>query len=153
MNTSKILIAAGMLNLVLGGSLISYSYADDAHHHDHGAPAQLTLNNGQKWQTDEPLRLGMQRLQHLSSSMSIPAQAATLAEGVHEQVSFLINNCELEPAADAVLHVLIADLLRGADLLTDQSTTSDGANLISHALEVYPQYFDHPGWQAEPHAH
>ena len=32
------------------------------HSHDTAAPAQLTLNNGQKWVTDDNLRLGMSRI-------------------------------------------------------------------------------------------
>src|SRR5688572_24079265 len=34
-----------------------------AHAHAHGEAGVLTLNEGRRWETDAPLRLGMQRIQ------------------------------------------------------------------------------------------
>jgi len=73
-----------------------------------------------------------------------PVQARAIAAGVHEQLAYLVANCKLDPAADAVLHALLADLVKGADGLTVDGEA--GMALIRHALDQYPRYFDHPGW-------
>ncbi len=132
------------------------SHFHEAHQHQHGADdstAQLTLNNGKKWATDEPLRLGMGRIKALVDPMGAvtpeqsvdPAQAKAIAKGVEGQVAFLVSNCKLEPKADAVLHVLIADMLQGAEALSKPAPTGRGLVLIRHALERYPEYFEPAG--------
>ncbi len=126
----------------------------EPHSHDHGGAAEPGLNEGGKWETDEPLRIGMQRIHTLMLPLlsaapgqgADPAQAKAAANGVREQVSYLIDNCKLDPKADAVLHVLIADLLEGADALEKDASSDHGAALIGRALERYPEYFEHPGW-------
>ena len=57
----KLLAAAGLaLGLAAGGSLAADAHR---HEHDHGAaPARLELNNGKKWETDAPLRQGMENI-------------------------------------------------------------------------------------------
>ena len=124
------------------------------HSHAHETPAQLTLTAGQKWATDASLRTGMQKIRELIAPVvAVPAgnaldpqQARQLSDGVQAQVSFLISHCKLDPKADAVLHVLIADLLKGAELLKKPDTGSEGMNLVLRVLDQYPQYFDHAGW-------
>jgi hypothetical protein len=121
---------------------------------NHGNTASLILNNGKKWETDEPLRTGMQHIQTLLAPLPAikpeqsldPVQAKIVSNGVKEQVSYLISNCKLDPKADATLHVLIAEMLEGAKVLAANPPSSHGILSIRHALEQYPHYFDHPGW-------
>ena len=127
--------------------------AHDAHaaHGGPGAPEGLVLNEGRKWATDEPLRKGMENMRALAAqagpaSTMDDAHAAALADGLRAQVNYLILNCKLEPRADAVLHVLIGELLGGASELADPPTRARGVAAIERALQHYPQYFDHPGW-------
>jgi hypothetical protein len=125
--------------------------------HDHGDSNQLVLNDGKKWQTDAALRQGMQTIRDLimpltmrSTEQSINAeQAKKIALGVKEQVNYLINNCKLDAKADAVLHTLIADLLKGSELLTQQTSDAQGIVIIQEVLHTYPQYFDHPNWETQ----
>lgn len=135
------------------------------HEHSHGtaAPAQLTLNNGQKWVTDDNLRLGMSRIRDaLSTELpSIRAgkasvkQYRSLAQKTHAQIEFMVQNCKLEPQADAQLHLLLADVSAGADAMQAKkgSAARKGAEQIAHALENYDAYFDHPGWHGTKHSH
>lgn len=129
------------------------SHFHEAHQHQHdtdGSTAQLTLNNGKKWATDEPLRLGMARIKMLVDPAGAvtpeqgldPEQAKRIAEGVNGQVAYLIANCRLEPKADAILHVLIADMLQGAEALSQPAPKGRGLLLIQRGLQRYPDYFE-----------
>src|SRR5689334_18104125 len=81
--------------------------------HDHGAaaPHKLTLNQGRKWATDEPLRAGMGRIRGLVAPQLraahggklTPAQYRELATQVESEVGGIVANCKLEPKADAML--------------------------------------------------
>lgn len=136
----------------LGGCAQPGSPAVQGHDHDHdghGGTTVPVLDDGRKWDTDGPLRNGMERIQALVAPLAPgqtpdPARAAAIAAGVQDQIAYLIANCKLDPAADAVLHALLADLVKGADALASDGKT--GMALIGHALEQYPRYFDHPGW-------
>jgi len=109
----------------------------------------MQLNAGQKWETDEPLRGGMERIRTLVANAA-PEDAASmqsLSGGIREQVDYLIQNCKLAPEADATLHVMLADLLQGADLISKEHDPARGLSVINAALDVYPRYFAHAGWE------
>lgn len=127
------------------------------HAHDMEEPVQLTLNDGKKWTTDNSLRQGMGRIRDALNA-DLPAvhagkataeQYQALAQKVNDQLAFMVKNCKLEPKADAVLHLILADIIAGADILQAQQggEAHQGAVKIVHALENYASYFDHPGWQ------
>lgn len=131
----------------------------DAHEHGAGA-AGLTLDDaGRKWATDEALRTGMQAIRAQVIALPEPAapeQRRQLAAGIRDQVNYLISHCKLEPRADAVLHVLIGQLLAGADALEaagpETGTGAGAVHALHRALDDYARYFDHPGWPAAaPH--
>ena len=114
----------------------------------------MALNHGQRWETDEPLRLGMQRIRDAvalplnegNASKLSPVQTKGLAHTVQETVTYLMKNCQLVPEADANLHVIINDLLTGASLLTTEGQSDEGLARLHHALSEYPRYFNHPNW-------
>jgi hypothetical protein len=166
MTTRRISItapAAALLALVVGVTAATMPFPAHAQHdhgHDAQATAGLVLNDGARWATDEPLRTGMQRIRN-SAAPALAAEpgalsqkdAAALATAIREQVSYLVANCHLEPKADAVLHVLIAELLGGAGELERDPRSAGGLPRIAHALQQYPEYFDHPGWKPVPAPH
>jgi len=153
-----LLTAAGLALGLAAGSL-----AADTHKHDHGAaPARLELNNGQKWQTDAPLRQGMQNirgamegaLHGIHERKFSAAQYGALAKRVNGEVSGIVANCKLEPQADAQLHLVIADLLEGVGVMqgkAKQVKREAGAVKVVGALEKYGAHFEHPGWQPLKH--
>ncbi len=156
--TLRRLAAVAAIVVVLAAALFWWHrHEGAAHRHgDAAAATALVLDpQGRKWATDAPLRQGMQRIQALVAALArtdaahalAPEQAAALAAGVREQVDEMVRNCKLEPQADAVLHVLIADLLSGADALSRPDAAAEGLMRIQRALEHYPRYFEHPGWQ------
>lgn len=133
---------------------------DHSHSHDAGqdtsGPAQLTLNNGKKWVTDANLRQGMSRIRDALAA-ELPAihagkatakQYQALSQKANDQIAFIVKNCKLDENPDAMLHLLLADIIAGADAMAgqDSSEARKGAEKIAHALENYATYFDHPGW-------
>lgn len=129
--------------------------AQPAAEHVHPVHPKLELDpQGNRWATDEPLRTGMTRIREAVAPHAGPgaqplsaAQAQTLATTVRDQVQYLIENCKLDPKADATLHAVIGDLLAGAKGLEADPAAMDGLPLIVEALNQYPKYFDHPDWQ------
>lgn len=132
----------------------SHESADD-HHHHHEAAAVMTLNNGQRWETDLPLRTGMERIRdaveqtfvaHASGQLT-SAETKALSATVQENVTYMIENCKLSPAADATLHVLITEMLTSSAQLAQNPNTHGGLERMGEVLEHYSEYFDHPGWK------
>ena len=108
-------VALTVLSLAAAGPVLA---AADAHEHHHGtAPASLQLNAGKKWQTDAPLRAAMGQIrQSMAASLhAIHANKMSakgydgLAKQVEGAVGEIVANCKLPPAADAQLHIVVAD--------------------------------------------
>jgi len=160
---AAILSATALLSAVAQPGL-----AEEHHHgHDHGhemtAPAQLGLNNGQKWATDDSLRQGMSRIRDalaadlpaIHSGKATVKQYRGLAQKTNEQISFMVNNCKLEPETDAMLHLLLGEIMAGAEAMQKKNGNEarKGAEKISRALEDYGVYFNHPDWHGVMHSH
>ena len=150
-NLRDTMLALMLLVAPLGG------FAQHQHEHEEAASGGLVLEHGAKWATDAPLRSGMEQIRSLiavpqatvtAGIVLSPADARQLADGVRHQVDELIQNCKLEPDADAALHVLIADMLKGAAELADGPQLAMGLARIQNAINQYPKYFSHPGWEA-----
>ena len=151
----KLIAAAGLaLGLVVTGVAAAEKDA-----HKHGADAvKLTLDNGKKWATDEPLRKGMGNIRtEMQASLHQihegKLSAATyndLANKVSTEVAGIVAQCKLEPKADAQLHLVVADLLDGVETMQGKAKKvkrQTGAAKVLAALENYGNYFDHPNWQ------
>ena len=147
--------------LVLAVSLnIHAAEGADAHHHGHDSaePTKLQLNAGKKWATDQALRQAMSEINQ-AMAKALPAihhnqfsdgEYQTLATTVNEKVAYAVANCKLEAKADAMLHLVIADLLAGAEIMAGKSAASprhDGAVRVLEALKSYGKYFQHAGWK------
>lgn len=131
--------------------------AGDAH--DHGAgEAKLVLNHGKKWQTDAPLRRGMENiraavakdLKVIHADKATPAQYEALAKKVNTEVAGIVQNCKLDPEADAQLHIVIAELMGAAEAMEGKAQGEKpraGAVKAVKALNAYGKHFDHAGWK------
>jgi len=127
--------------------------------HDHSAatPHKLTLNQGRKWATDEPLRVGMGRIRGLvepqmgaaHAGKLTPVQYRELATQIETEVGGIVANCKLEPKADAMLHLVIADLGAGTDAMAGKDAKTRpalGLVKVAQAVNQYGSHFDHPGF-------
>jgi hypothetical protein len=153
-------VALTVLSLAAAGPALA---ATDAHEHHHGtAPASLQLNAGKKWQTDAPLRAAMGQIrQSMAASLhAIHANKMSakgydgLAKQVEGAVGEIVANCKLPPAADAQLHIVVAELLAGAEQMggkVKQGKRMDGAVAVIGALDNYSKYFDDAGFRPIAH--
>jgi hypothetical protein len=142
--------------LAFGGPAFA---ANDAHEHGHGAQeAKLVLNQGKKWPTDAPLRQGMDNIRGaiakdvkaIHGNKATPKQYEALAAKVNAEVAGIVQNCKLEPEADAQLHIVIAELIEGAETMQGKhkgEARRAGAERVAKALNAYGEHFDHAGWK------
>jgi hypothetical protein len=99
-----------------------------AHGHDAATPHQLSLDQGRKWVTDDALRNGMDRIRGLVEPRLGDAHAGKLtatqyrelATQIETEVGGIVANCKLEPKADVMLHLVIAELRDGTDAMAGQ---------------------------------
>jgi hypothetical protein len=145
--------AALVLGLAFSGPALA---AGEHGHGGHGAAAvELTLKNGQKWPTDEPLRKGMSAmrtvmaasLERIHANQFTPTDYVALASRLQEQVDYVTANCKLPKDADAQLHIVLAEVLEGIDAMKAGKNGSKGAERTVGALEAYGRHFDDPSWR------
>ena len=147
---------AAAVALAFGGPAFA---ANDSHDHGHGAQeAKLVLDHGKKWQTDEPLRQGMASIRGaiakdvkaIHTNKATPGQYEALAAKVNAEVAGIVQNCKLPPEADAQLHIVIAELMGGAEAMQGKEkgvTRRAGAERVARALNAYGEHFEHAGWK------
>ncbi len=124
------------------------AYGQAAHEHGHAADeAKLVLNQGKKWPTDAPLRQGMENIR---AALGGGMKYGALAKKVNAEVAGIVQNCKLEPEADAQLHIVIADILAGVEAMEGKvqgEARRAGAEKVARALDAYGEHFDHAGWK------
>ena len=132
--------------------------ADPHHHGPDASAASLKLDNGKKWGTDEPLRRGMASIREtvhgapapLHKGTAKPEAYAEVGNRVEADVGRIVKECKLPPEADAQLHIVIADVIAGADAMKaarDGKAGRAGLIKVDGALKAYAKHFDHPGWK------
>ena len=133
--------------------------ATDAHDHGKSSPHKPELNAGKKWGTDDALRQAMSTI-HTSVSQILPkahsgkAKAAdyeAFSKDVTAQVAYIVENCKLDPQADAQLHIIVADIMSGVEAAEGkegEKQRASGVVKIAQASNAYGKHFDHAGWKA-----
>lgn len=135
-----------------------------SHSHGHGKTPELRLDHGRKWASDEALRAGMSRiglavnrnLAAVHSGRMSPAQYDELGREIDAQVANIVQHCKLEPAADEVLHAILATMMGGNETLQGRNPgakRSAGVVQVVEALGQYGDHFEHPGFVAPKAEH
>jgi phosphoglucomutase len=157
MSRNTLLSAAVALGLAITASGAALAVGG---HESHGASRmELRLNDGQKWQTDDALRLGMAGMRaQLAASLEqvharafTPSDYAALAEDLQAQIDYIVTNCKLPEEADAQLHIVLGEMLEGVNAMRSGKNPADGAERVARALEAYALHFEHPGWASLEH--
>ena len=156
MKTRRTLLAAALVTAFALGTGAP-SLAADPHQHAAGEPSKLVLDHGRKWATDEPLRKNMSEIRAALAAKHGGIHKGTLAPEdykalgtlVEARVATIVAECKLEPAADANLHLIVAELIAGADAMQGKSKTTPAAGAVQavRAANRYGTYFNHPGWK------
>lgn len=142
--------------LAFGGPALA---AGDAHTHGHGGgEATLALDHGKKWQTDAPLRQGMESIRNtlakdvkaIHAGKASAKQYDALAARINGEVARIVQECKLRPDADAQLHIVVAELMAGAEAMEGKLkgvSRRAGAERVAKALNAYGEHFEHAGWK------
>lgn len=147
--------AATALAAALAGPVLAQTAA---HPHDAQSTHKLSLDQGRQWATDEALRHGMDRIRGLveprldaaRAGQLSAAQYGELASQVEAEVGTIVANCKLEPKADAMLHLVIADLAEGTGAMAGKNPKlrpAQGMAKVALAVNEYGRHFEHPGFK------
>ena len=134
--------------------------AEDHNHHGESTTAvqKLQQNAGKKCAIDAALRQSMDGInQAMATALPLihkhrfsDSDCATLATTINQKVGYTIEHCKLDVKADAMLRLVIAEPMAGAEIMEGKSTATrhDGAVRVRRTLESYGNYFQHPNWKA-----
>lgn len=152
--------------LALPLSLAGNAFAATTDNHDnHDLSTQaLELNAGQKWAIDAPLRQGMSKIHSSVTSMLTAlhdgklsdAQYDAFATDVNDQFTYIVQNCKLEPQADAQLHIVLGNVMAGLDIARGKEQGQNrelGVVKVAQILNAYGDHFDHADWKKIDLAH
>lgn len=147
-----------MLAVALSSPLAALA-ATDAHDHGKSAPHKLELNAGKKWGTDDALRQAMSTI-HQTVSQTLPtahsgkakvADYEAFGKDVTAQITYIVENCKLDPKADEQLHIIVADMMSGVEAAEGkegEKKRASGVVKVAQAANAYGKHFDHAGWKA-----
>lgn len=157
MKSPAYLLLAPALALILAAPLSTMA-AESAHAGHDASATKIELNAGKKWQSDASLRRAMGTMQQqLSTALPrahagklTPEQFQALGADLTAQIAYIVQNCKLEPKADAQLHVLIGQLGQGIDAIEGKEGDAHraaGVVKAVQALNTYGTHFEHAGWK------
>lgn len=146
------LVPGAMFSLILLSAAPALA-AEQPHHHETSAMS-LSLDQGKKWPIDESLHTGMAGIKKLMSASigeihhhKFSAEKyQNLADELQEKLDFIFKNCNLPPAADGQLHILLSGMIQGVEQMKSREKQRSGAIKIMKALHVYPEYFADGKW-------
>lgn len=145
---------AASLALMMAGGALAETTGEDAHAGHATSSLELVLDNGAKWQGDANMHRGMEgirdavqtKAEALHSGALDAAGRKALAGEIMGKVDFMVENCQLEPAADEQLHIVLGDVIEGVSALEGDGPADAAAVRIVAALDAYGAHFEHPGW-------
>lgn len=120
----------------------------------HAAKTAAKAAPAKGWATDAPLRAGMGRIRqsvadlaHYERGHMGAEQAVGLAGDIEKDVGFLVKNCKLEPAADAALHGIIGQLMKGTQSLKSKPSDLSALAPMRAAVDEYARTFNDPAFR------
>ncbi len=146
--------------LLTAGTGLGALAQTDPHHDHHAAAEAPTLKAGQRWETDGPLRKGMEEIKLLveealpkaHQGKYTPEEYAQLGKAVDTQVSAIFANCKLPPEADAALHGILIQIIDGSKTVKQPTgKRTPGLLKMMKAVNQYGATFNHPGWTGIQH--
>jgi len=145
---SILAVATGFALAVTSGTVQAVEHSHGQH--AHGEQVSISVPDGQRWATDTSLREGMSRIQDAVQQAQAPlgaAEAAQLRDTSNDAIAYMVDNCDLPAEADAALHLLLAELIEGANALSQAERREAGLEHIVTALQRYAATFDEPLWR------
>ena len=131
---------------------------DGASHGAHAPPAEQASDDqapapAVRWQADEPLSRGMQRVRNATQALSHgahghldPAQVQAIARELDAAVRDMFAQCRLEPEPDAALHPMLASVLQASARLAEGRFDPKALAWLEAVLARYPRLFEDAAW-------
>ncbi len=127
-------------------------HAHSHHGHAEGKSLPLTLNDGKKWATDKHLRSAMERIHDDLKKWKGKSDAGKMtlgeyndfAAGLDKEIKYIFSNCKLSPAADAQLHIVLAQMLGAKEQLQGgkKVPAKQGFDKVLSAYKGYKTFFE-----------
>ena len=123
---------------------------EEHHEHESMSSDSLVLNNGAKWNADEPTNKNAGLLiatgdQFAKKSNRTLEDYHTFGKDITSGINKMINECTMEGAPDQALHLWFLPLLKQTGTLKEATDTTGLNNLSSqmiHRLHIYHDYFE-----------
>lgn len=120
------------------------------HNHDGAVSGQLILNNGAKWQADDPTNKNAANLISIGEQFSKKSNRSledyhAFGNDIHSGINKMIRECTMEGAADQALHFWFLPLLEQTSTLkeaTDTTGLSSTTSEMVNRLEIYNDFFE-----------
>lgn len=139
------------------------AYAEEHQHQSqsNAEPSMHVLKPGEKWKTDEVVKLGMDNIHQAISARQDDIIKGRLSAHDYHRIAIVIErnaaeivrSCKLAKDADSAFHsVVLVDLLDGVTLMrTSKNIQAQrvGALGVLQALRNYVKYFQHKGWDLD----
>lgn len=126
------------------------SHGVGSHGHESLTEERLTLNNGSKWEADEPTNRNAEKIIAIAdhfleiNDKNLQAYQA-FGEDITEALNTMIRECTMEGEADQALHLWFFPLLQHAETLQN-ATGTDGLDEIAvkmiDRINMYSGYFE-----------
>ncbi|MCB0368510.1 MAG: hypothetical protein KDD45_03480 [Bdellovibrionales bacterium] len=117
---------------------IEFAYAEQHKHIHKNDPTRSTTKHG-KFKADSTLKKNMLGIK----TLAIPSSSAKNAEelrDVSKKINILVNdifkNCKLSSDADHFIHPLLANILKGAKMISNNDV-ENGYKIIQNAVNKY----------------
>ena len=112
--------------------------------------SQLVLNNGEKWETDEPTRLHAQNLIAFSDTFQLrtegsPADQLVYANAVDAELNQLVTDCKMTGKEHDALHLWLEPVIEDVKQLKQaikSDTGSEAASRLSKDIKKFNQFFE-----------
>ena len=92
-----------------------------------------------------------QTLPAAHSGKATAADYDAFGKDVTAQVTYIVENCKLDPKADEQLHIIVADILNGVEAAEGkqgEAKRASGVVKVAQAANAYGKHFSDAGWQA-----
>lgn len=122
----------------------------DSHTHESDGTDMLALNDGEKWEADEPTNKNAAVLISIGEEFSNDADKTLedynkFGNDVIAAINVMIKECTMKGAADEALHNWFFPIMEQAGSLKDASNLTglnDIASKINQRMNVYHDYFE-----------
>lgn len=141
--------------LLLSVSLFNIqSFAQESDHHKghHQPQAATQVKSDKKFVADDNLKSRMgavldavKALEAAGVNKNKNDSVIEAGKKIEATVNDIFKTCKLEPDADAAIHPILADLLKGASFFK-KGNAKEGHEKIHKALLKYEETFEHAGW-------